>query len=130
MSWRERAACRGMDPAEAIRIFFPSRGERQAEAMDYCDRCPVRQECLDDALATPGFYDFGVWGGTSEQQRRRLRARQAQRTLPARTCALDDCGTTFTPANTRQLFCIPEHTSTAAHRKHRARQRQERRWAS
>jgi hypothetical protein len=129
--WQEQAACRGMDPAEAVRIFFVAVGESQAEAMDYCNACPVRQECLDDALTHSEFSDHGVRGGTSERRRRRIRAeRAATLGLPERVCALDGCGASFAPHNPRQIYCTPEHTRTAAHRKHRARRRDAERKAS
>lgn len=66
--WQDRAACRGLD----TELFFPKRGELAGVALATCGECPVRQPCLDHAL---GFAErFGIWGGTSERQRRRLRA--------------------------------------------------------
>jgi hypothetical protein len=121
MSWREQAACRGMDPAEAIRIFFPARGESNAEARSYCDRCPVRQECLADALAYSLQNDLGVRGGKSERQRRRIRAAQtAACGLPDRQC--QHCGETFTPHHRVQRYCTnvcASRSSQAAYRQRR-----------
>jgi hypothetical protein len=72
MNWREQAACKGAPTA----IFFPGRGDRLDEAMSYCDRCSVRPQCLDEAMALrsiPGQERLmGVWGGTSERERRRV----------------------------------------------------------
>lgn len=65
--WRRRAACRGVDPE----LFHPFRGESMTEALAICERCPVRTDCLEHALATPE--RVGIWGGTSERQRRVLR---------------------------------------------------------
>jgi WhiB family transcriptional regulator, redox-sensing transcriptional regulator len=69
-SWLEHAACKGTDPS----IFFPGRGDtrhlQQAQAV--CAHCPVRNPCLQYALASP-YLMQGVWGGTSERERRRIR---------------------------------------------------------
>lgn len=70
-SWQEEAACRAMDPE----LFFPTRGAPTREAKEVCFACPVRLECLDAALA--GRERFGIWGGLSERERRRLRRRIA-----------------------------------------------------
>lgn len=66
-AWREHGACRGVDP----NIFFPERGESCVEAKAICAGCPVRGECLDYALDLGE--KFGIWGGTSERERRRMR---------------------------------------------------------
>ncbi|HSP04945.1 MAG TPA: WhiB family transcriptional regulator [Acidimicrobiales bacterium] len=60
-------ACRGADPD----LFFPDRGESLEPAKRICSECVVRDECLEHALASGE--RFGVWGGTSERERRRLR---------------------------------------------------------
>jgi WhiB family redox-sensing transcriptional regulator len=77
MSWRAQAACKGSDPS----IFFPERGQPLAPARAICGRCPVRQECFDEAMALralPGLERLmGVWGGTSERERRRDRMEAA-----------------------------------------------------
>jgi WhiB family redox-sensing transcriptional regulator len=67
--WRARAACRrpGVDPE----LFFPVKGASARPAKRVCQRCPVRAECLEFALATR--QEHGVWGGLSERERRRLR---------------------------------------------------------
>ena len=65
--WRDAAACRGM----AAKLFYPGQGESSREAKATCAICPVAQPCLDAALAEPE--TFGVWGGLSEKQRRRMR---------------------------------------------------------
>jgi WhiB family transcriptional regulator, redox-sensing transcriptional regulator len=69
--WRDRAACRDADPE----LFFPitdmGPGERQAtEAKAVCARCPVRTDCLDYAVNAG--LDHGVFGGTTERERRTL----------------------------------------------------------
>ena len=70
--WRLRASCR-TEPTES---FFPEReGGRgtqlAAEAQAVCHTCPVRQQCLDYALSDAAI--FGIWGGTTDQDRRRIR---------------------------------------------------------
>lgn len=69
-TWQERALCAQTDPE----AFFPEKGGSTREAKKICAGCEVRPECLEYALA----HDerFGIWGGLSERERRRLR-RQA-----------------------------------------------------
>lgn len=66
MTWQQHAACRGVDVN-----MFPGRGESLDPARAVCATCRVTVECLAWALATGQTY--GVWGGTSERERRRLR---------------------------------------------------------
>ncbi len=68
-AWTARAACRGMDPD----TFFPGRGAPTREAKAVCARCPVKADCLKAALEERE--RFGIWGGFSERERRRLRRR-------------------------------------------------------
>lgn len=65
-SWREYALCAQADPE----AFFPEKGGSVAEAKRVCARCPVQAACLDYALRNNE--RFGVWGGTSEPERRRM----------------------------------------------------------
>lgn len=65
--WYEHAACAGVDPD----VFFPIRGPQPHVARSYCAGCPVAADCLSSALEN--VEDEGIWGGTSERQRRRLR---------------------------------------------------------
>lgn len=65
--WEKDAACRDSDP----NMFFPERGSSTREAKAVCAICPVRDECLDYALMNGE--KFGIWGGTSERERRRIR---------------------------------------------------------
>lgn len=60
-------ACRGVDPD----VFFPDQGQSLEPARRICADCAVRDECLEYALDNRE--RFGVWGGTSERERRRLR---------------------------------------------------------
>jgi WhiB family redox-sensing transcriptional regulator len=70
-SWQERSACYGLDPE----IFFPTSEEEAGLALSYCSACPVRETCLEWAIQNGERY--GVWGGTTEQERRRLMRRVA-----------------------------------------------------
>jgi WhiB family redox-sensing transcriptional regulator len=69
--WREWAACRrpGVNPE----WFFPEKGGSARPAKRICRQCPVRADCLDYAIGTG--QQFGIWGGLSERERRRLRER-------------------------------------------------------
>ncbi|MGQ4494137.1 WhiB family transcriptional regulator [Dermabacteraceae bacterium P13115] len=68
-SWQERALCAQTDPE----AFFPEKGGSTREAKRVCVSCEVRAECLEYALA----HDerFGIWGGLSERERRKLKRR-------------------------------------------------------
>ena len=71
--WQDDAACLGMDPD----LFFPEQGDDQGPAKAICAICPVREPCLEKAL-TPPFELFGIWGGSSERERRRMRLLRSQ----------------------------------------------------
>lgn len=68
--WREQALCAQADPE----AWFVDKGGSTKPAKRVCARCPVRPECLTDALANDE--RFGVRGGLSERERRRLKAGQ------------------------------------------------------
>ncbi|WP_344102298.1 WhiB family transcriptional regulator [Myceligenerans crystallogenes] len=69
MSWQERALCAQTDPE----AFFPEKGGSTREAKKVCQGCEVKAECLDYALANDE--RFGIWGGLSERERRKLKRR-------------------------------------------------------
>jgi WhiB family redox-sensing transcriptional regulator len=69
--WQERANCLGVDPD----LFFPERGASTREAKAVCRGCEVRAECLEYALDHGE--KFGIWGGLSERERRRVRRQRA-----------------------------------------------------
>lgn len=69
--WSISAECVGYDPD----MFFPERGGATAAAKELCRVCIVRQDCLDYALDN-GIH-HGIWGGTSERQRRVIRRQRA-----------------------------------------------------
>lgn len=78
--WRDRAACRGVDPE----LFFPTAesgptyDEQVAAAKWVCARCPVREHCLGEALAR---IPYGIAGGLTEHERRELPRDQRTRTV-------------------------------------------------
>ncbi|CAL9629077.1 WhiB family transcriptional regulator [Streptomyces sp. enrichment culture] len=77
-NWRSSAACRTEDPD----LFFPIGTSGPAlmqteQAKAVCRRCPVQEQCLEWALETG--QSIGVWGGTSETERRALKRRIAAR---------------------------------------------------
>ncbi|MFF1451216.1 WhiB family transcriptional regulator [Streptomyces sp. NPDC058274] len=77
-NWRDAAACRSVDPD----LFFPVGTSGPAllqiqEAKAVCRGCPVRDACLQWALDTS--QTIGVWGGTSENERRALKRRMPSR---------------------------------------------------
>lgn len=65
-SWHDDANCRGVD----IDIFFSLDDLDQKNALELCKACPVRRECLQDALEQHEMY--GIWGGTTESDRRSM----------------------------------------------------------
>lgn len=64
--WAVQALCAQVDPE----VWFPAKGSVNKAAKAVCAKCPVRAECLSYALATG--QPFGVWGGLSAAERRRL----------------------------------------------------------
>ena len=76
--WRLRALCAQTEPE----AFFPDKGGTTRPAKAVCMACPVRAECLQEALDNEE--PFGVWGGLSERERRKLLGK-TEHTCP-------DCG--------------------------------------
>lgn len=70
-SWHDDALCAQTDP----RVFYPAKGDNESvvAAKMICALCPVRAECLEEALEQGE--RFGVWGGMSERERRKLKHR-------------------------------------------------------
>ena len=68
-TWHERALCAETDPE----AFFPEKGGSTREEKKICTGCEVRADCLEFALSNGE--RFGIWGGLSERERRRLRRR-------------------------------------------------------
>jgi WhiB family transcriptional regulator, redox-sensing transcriptional regulator len=72
-SWQDLALCSQADPE----AFFPEKGGSTREAKAVCRRCEVQAECL--AYALEHDERFGIWGGTSETERRALRRHRRER---------------------------------------------------
>ena len=66
-AWMDSALCAQTDPE----LFFPEQGDAAYAAKKVCRSCPVRAECLEYALTND--VPFGVWGGLSARERRRVR---------------------------------------------------------
>ncbi len=69
LQWQERALCAQTDPE----AFFPEKGGSTRDAKKVCAECEVKVECLEYALANDE--RFGIWGGLSERERRRVKKR-------------------------------------------------------
>ncbi len=67
MEWQDLANCRGADPD----LFFPERGASTRTAKAICRECTVRVDCLEFAIVSSE--KFGIWGGLSERERRKIR---------------------------------------------------------
>lgn len=67
LAWQADALCAQTDPE----AFFPEKGGSTREAKRICEGCEVRSQCLEYALANDE--RFGIWGGLSERERRKLR---------------------------------------------------------
>lgn len=78
IAWQDRALCAQTDPE----AFFPEKGGSTREAKKVCRGCEVRAECLEYAVEHGE--RFGIWGGLSERERRRMKPEApAPRALPA-----------------------------------------------
>nr|WP_170977757.1 WhiB family transcriptional regulator [Blastococcus sp. CCUG 61487] len=71
-AWRQLALCGETDPD----AFFPEQGGSTREAKRVCAGCVVRTECLEFALSNDE--RFGIWGGLSERERRRIRVQRRE----------------------------------------------------
>ncbi|WP_303902655.1 WhiB family transcriptional regulator [Enteractinococcus helveticum] len=71
LAWQADALCAQTDPE----AFFPEKGGSTRDAKKVCGACPVKQQCLEYALSNDE--RFGIWGGMSERERRRLRKKSS-----------------------------------------------------
>ncbi|MBN9240088.1 MAG: WhiB family transcriptional regulator [Leifsonia sp.] len=69
LSWQSDSLCAQTDPE----AFFPEKGGSTRDAKKICGSCEVRARCLEYALENDE--RFGIWGGLSERERRKLRKR-------------------------------------------------------
>ena len=105
--WRERAACRGAD----LDLFYPERGEPAGPARQVCERCPVRQPCLEYALSNR--ITHGIWGGLTERERRPLQSdwvQAARRDRDRAILAADAAG--YTTAAIGRSFGLSRTSAT------------------
>jgi WhiB family redox-sensing transcriptional regulator len=72
--WRRHAKCKGAPPA----VFFPTEGDPAlaSTAKAVCAKCKVRAECLEYALGNRE--EYGIWGGATTTERRKMLARRAR----------------------------------------------------
>jgi len=83
--WRQQANCRGISKEEMNEIFFYLADDeldarkKLARAKTFCDRCPVREECLEFALTNNQTH--GIWGGMNNNQRREIKQIRARELL-------------------------------------------------
>lgn len=80
-AWRDDALCAQTDTD----AFFPEKGENANLAKAVCALCSVRAECLEYALANN--LPFGIWGGLSEMERRKVKRRRSAERTPAQHTA-------------------------------------------
>jgi len=69
LAWQTDSLCAQTDPE----AFFPEKGGSTREAKKICGSCEVRNSCLEYALENDE--RFGIWGGLSERERRKIRKR-------------------------------------------------------
>ena len=71
LEWQDYANCRGADAD----LFFPERGASTRKAKGICAECQVQVDCLEFAVTKSE--KFGIWGGLSERERRKIRKARA-----------------------------------------------------
>ncbi|QWT25047.1 WhiB family transcriptional regulator [Subtercola sp. PAMC28395] len=67
LAWQTDSLCAQTDPE----AFFPEKGGSTRDAKRICQTCEVKAQCLEYALQNDE--RFGIWGGLSERERRKLR---------------------------------------------------------
>lgn len=79
LSWAERGVCRGY----SLDVFFTESKSGMRRAKEICAACPVRTECLDEVLRAEDSSRYGVFGGLTASERKRLVEQQAETQEPA-----------------------------------------------
>ncbi len=82
-AWQDNANCLGEDPD----LFFPKDNAEIKAAKLICQACAVREECLEYSLETG--QKFGIWGGLTERERRRVRRQRALARAGARETVVE-----------------------------------------
>jgi WhiB family redox-sensing transcriptional regulator len=84
-NWRQWAKCHGLEDPD---LFYPLGAGEEGAAKEFCRGCPALEFCLAEEMARPPKDQWGVWGGTTADERKAmLRARNraaANHTQPAR----------------------------------------------
>lgn len=115
--WTE-AACRGL----GADLFFPERGEPSEQIKAVCDGCPIKDACLEFALANDE--EFGVWGGTSARERKRMRRHAGMRRLrPINHGSLSGAQAHYRRGEQPCFRCLETHNAENAEKKKRAKLR-------
>jgi hypothetical protein len=78
-SWHDEAPCREF---QDVSPWFPTRGQSNQPALDICGHCPVRTECLAEALDDPKL-DYGIRGGATANARKTMRRDRQRPYIPA-----------------------------------------------
>jgi WhiB family redox-sensing transcriptional regulator len=95
--WFKQGLCWGRP--EITNLFFPEKEEDCNQGRQYCERCPVRQQCLDYAIHQE--IHFGLWGGLTYRERERYKRNPAAFIAKKSTC--EYCGEIL--GGKRRLFC-------------------------
>ena len=66
--WYLEAACKDVD----VDVFYGGTAGSNRQAAKFCAQCPVRKECLEDSLQYPPIDQYGLWGGISAHERRKI----------------------------------------------------------
>jgi hypothetical protein len=103
-AWVEQAACRG----ESSRPFTDPEDDRDVSAaLGTCRGCPVRRQCLTAALQHPPDVDVGIWGGTTEHDRDRIRSGTLTTEAALQPPRQSDSVRQAAPATPRQVRDVP-----------------------
>jgi WhiB family redox-sensing transcriptional regulator len=107
--WVAHGACRDADPD----LFFPTRGGDLDPARAICAQCPVADACAEYAIPLSQLH--GVWGGLSENERRRIRRRRALEAAAAQAAAATQAKAGALYATLVELAGHPERWAIVAH---------------
>lgn len=123
--WQQDALCAQVGGD----AWYPEKGESTLAARIICLDCPIRTTCLREALDRDE--RFGVWGGYSERQRRRLKRGEAvalaTRPEPGEPMACAHCGEEFAPSHATARYCTKycsrnAHTARITEKRRQAKQ--------
>lgn len=124
-NWRKDAACKDLPtewwfdlhPKKQGKTGRPLWTEEMKRAIAICQECPVKDECLDWALQNE---DYGIWGGTTPTQRKKLRAGTGMRLVaPEIAVTISPCGTPAGYAAHRRRGEVACQACREAHTNHR-----------